>query len=449
MNDSRNSKLISYLSVSILLIAFYSILTFPNAVGLKIVRFVDITFIWWIIIAIIYFITIVCIKKYYDKRHNKLLIPVFLFLIWVLFSTIRGCFIAETYWDWKGLTANALALFLTVNVLLATNEKILQLLLSTYFKYVFGLFFVALIFFLPQSFGNYLMPFSFIIIFLPVLTYNWKWVVLFFTIIVLTASFGARSNVIKFAVPLALLIIYYARHIIQFRILNLVRMSFMLLPVMFFSLGALGVFNIFDMDDYIENINLTVIESDGRGNKLEGSVKDDTRTFIYEEVLTSANRLNSWVIGRSPARGNISEAFGQDDLNKRNERNGNEVAIANIFTWTGIVGVILYFLIFYQASYLAINRSKNIFVKMLGIFIAFRWAYSWVEDMNNFSLNYYMLWMMIGLCFSVSFRAMTNKEVTIWVRGIFDIQYRWYEYQLKQKNNDAKGFKNSSFTNLP
>ena len=107
-------------------------------------------------------------------------------------------------------------------------------------------------------------------------------------------------------------------------------------------------------------------------------------------------------------------------MNKRGERLGNEVAILNIFTWTGIIGVILYLLVFYRASYMAVNHSNNTFSKILGIFLAFRWFYSWVEDINIFSLTNFFLWVMIGMCFYKSFRALSNKEVSSWVQGIFE-----------------------------
>ena len=111
-------------------------------------------------------------------------------------------------------------------------------------------------------------------------------------------------------------------------------------------------------------------------------------------------------------------------MNKRNERNANEVSILNYFTWLGTVGVLLIFILFYQASYLAVNQSNNIFSKIIGLFIAFRWSYGWVEDINNFYIQYLFLWLFIGFCYSESFRQMTNSEMKHWVRGIFEKQRR-------------------------
>jgi len=95
-----------------------------------------------------------------------------------------------------------------------------------------------------------------------------------------------------------------------------------------------------------------------------------------------------------------------------------------VFTWTGIVGVILYFLIFFKATYLAIYKSKSRIMKIIGLYLSFRWAYTWVEDFSMFNLSYFFLWVVIGMCLSQDFREMSDQEFKNWVRGIFDERYR-------------------------
>ena len=205
---------------------------------------------------------------------------------------------------------------------------------------------------------------------------------------------------------------------------------------MLFILGVTGVFNVFHTTDYLGEQNITKTAYDG--TQYEENLAGDTRTFIYEEVITSALKNDYWIFGRTPARGNDSASFGAESfaLTRRYERIANEVGIANVFTWMGLVGVIFYFLVFFRASFLAVNRSRNIYAKMLGIYVAFRWLYSWVEDVNNFSLNYFTLWIMIGMCFSASFRLMTDYEVTIWIRGVFDKRYLNFDKYLKKEENE-------------
>jgi hypothetical protein len=282
----------------------------------------------------------------------------------------------------------------------------------------------VIIFFLiaTDAYGFYLVPISFLLLFFPALTLRWKIVMLIIAILVITADLGARSNVIKFTLPALFSLLFYIRLLLSNAILELIRKSLFIAPIILFSLAVTDVFNVFKMDDYIKS-DIVEIKKDAEGNIYEDNLKADTRSSIYIDVLNTAEDYNSWWIGRSPARGNKSESFGEWDESGRGERLGNEVAIANIFTWTGIVGVVLYFLVFYKASYLAINQSNNFFAKILGLFLAFRWLYAWVEDINNFSLTTFFLWFMIGLCFSKSFRIMTDQEVKHWVRGIFDKRY--------------------------
>lgn len=86
-------------------------------------------------------------------------------------------------------------------------------------------------------------------------------------------------------------------------------------------------------------------------------------------------------------------------------------------------------------------------MKLIGLYIAFRWLFSWIEDVNNFSLNYFMLWIMMGMCYSYSFRDMTNKEVVFWIRGIFDARYIHFQNYLIKKRKYEKSA-NSRFTNV-
>jgi len=316
-----------------------------------------------------------------------------------------------------------LALFIPLVAYVSSNKTVFQLILSSFIKYALPLFFVFAFVISKDAYGFYLVPITFLILFLPILTLRWKLILITFVIIVITADLGARSNVIKFGVPVLLSLIYYFRLFASKSFLEWVRKALFIMPVFLFFLAVTNVFNIFKMDEYLSGTYVTN-KVTAEGELVEDNLTADTRTFLYVEVLQTAQKHNSWLVGRSPARGNESEYFGMNDESGRGERAGNEVAILNIFTWTGIIGVLLYFMVFYRASYFAINHSNNIFSKILGIFVAFRWMYAWVEDINYFTLTTVFLWFMIGLCFSNSFRAMSDAEVKNWVREIFDKKVR-------------------------
>ena len=438
--NTVNKQIVSQaIPIAGFILAIYSILPYFKD-GVPMVSSLNNTTLWWIISALILIAFFLSTYFFFDKRNSDNLLIVWLYLLWNGVCVVRGMFEAELYWDWKGLIANTMALMLPVVIFSATNKVIVQSLLAFYIKYALPLFLVIGLIIRTDAFGFYLNPMTFLLLFLPALSKRQKILVLCITLIVLFADMGARSNVIKFGVPLFILFIYYLRNMIQVKMIEGLRLALFIIPVVFLWLGVSGVFNIFNINEHMEG-DYSTMGVDSDGNRVEQDLIVDTRTFIYEEVLESSVYNNYWLLGRTPARGNDSEFFGmfEAEYTGRYERSANEIGLANVFTWTGVVGVVLYFIIFYRASFLAINKSRNIYVKMLGVYVAFRWLFSWIEDINNFSLNYFMLMVMIGLCFSHSFRNMSDKEVLIWVRGIFDVRYvRLHQYLLKKEINEKR-----------
>ncbi|SFS36328.1 hypothetical protein SAMN05216365_10394 [Porphyromonadaceae bacterium NLAE-zl-C104] len=444
-----NKQILShFLPVTIVLLAVYSVVPYIKP-GMPVAQILDNTTVWWGISFLILFAFFLSRRYFFDKRNQDNMLIVWVYLAWNIVCIIRGMFVAEIYWDWKGLTENAMALLLPIIIFSSTNKMVVQSLLSFFVKYALPLFVVIAVIINTDAYGFYLIPISFMLLFLPVFTKRQKIILLIFALIVLISDFGARSNVIKFGVPLFLLVLYYFRNIISVKIMEWARIVLFVFPLVFFTLGVTGVFNILNIQEYMKN-EITVSGTDYTGERGEQNLMEDTRTFLYEEVLESAINNNYWLLGRTPARGNDSYTFGLllVELTGRYERLRNEIGLANVFTWTGIIGVILYSMIFFRASYLAVNRSRNIYAKMLGIFVAFRWLYSWVEDMNNFTLNYFMLMVVIGLCFSESFRSMSVKDVTVWARGVFDVRYVRLQQYLFKKNKYAKT-EYSSLANVP
>lgn len=417
-------------------LAVYSILPFSNSV---ILDFINNTIFWWLIFTFILY-QLWLWKKYFFKKNDaaKGIIIVNLFLWWMIFSIVRGLFIAHTYWDWKGLIGNSMSILLPLAVYSAVSLEYTQNIMKYYIKYALPLFILIFPLSIHAELGFYLVPIALILLFSSTLEFKWKVAIAFIALITIILGIAVRSNVIRFSVAILLSSIYYFRNFISLYFIKSLMFVLFAAPIIFLFLGVFSNFNVFNFQNYISGDYTVKTDKNEKGVVSEQSLLSDSRTFIYRDALHTASYYNSWLIGRSPARGTKSEQFAETDLNKRDERLANEVGISNIFTWTGIVGVILYFLVFFQASYTAIYKSVNIFASILGLYIAFHWAYSWVENFTNFTMNYFMIWVMIGLCFSTKFRQMNNREVEVWVRGIFDVRYRKLGYLLKQKREKWK-----------
>ena len=74
---------------------------------------------------------------------------------------------------------------------------------------------------------------------------------------------------------------------------------------------------------------------------------------------------------------------------------------------------------YFRSSYLALYRSNSYFIKLIGVFIAFHWAYGWVEDATKFAILNISLWSAISMGLSSQFRAMSDKEFLKWLEGVF------------------------------
>ncbi|WP_165750058.1 hypothetical protein [Cellulophaga sp. Z1A5H] len=384
------------------------------------------TFVWWVIYIAILILALKGKIFYYDKKNDPNFYLIKIYLTWNVIAILRGFFVAEDYWEWKHLIGTSLVLLLPIITYVSSNTFLVQRIVNKWFTYVLPMFTFIWIFIAHGAYGRYLIPISFVLLFYPLLNKQWKLISLSIAIFVIAIDLGARSNVIKFLVPFAIGLTYYFRSLLVYKLLVYTRIALLIAPFILLILGITNIFNIFKMSDYIEGEYR--VESSNKEWAGDGDLTVDTRTFIYVEVIASALKYDYVLFGRTPARGNESPSFGpaiDKELNRnKNERFGNEVGIANIFTWTGIVGVILNFLIFIKASYLGLKKSKNWVAKIIAIYISFRWSYSWVEDFSRFDLSTLFLWICIAICLSKSFRAMTDNEFKNWARGIFDQRYR-------------------------
>ena len=269
-----------------------------------------------------------------------------------------------------------------------------------------------------DGFARYLSPLYVIIIFFPLLTRKLRIYIGILVFLSFISDFGSRSNMIRIVVSACLMLIYYFQVPFQKRFIQIIHVSLFVVPILLFVLATTDVFNIFRIgEDYgDEYVVKTKLEN---GQFEEDDMSADTRTFLYKEVIESAQTRHSLIFGESANSGYISEWFKDASLGTKG-RVRSEVAILNVFNVFGIVGVVVFSLIFYFASYLCVNFSNNNICKIIGLFIAFRWTYSWIEEFFDLSMNFFFLWLIIGLCFSKAFRDMDEKSLKEWVLGIFN-----------------------------
>jgi hypothetical protein len=412
---SKRKIIIYLLPIFIVLITFISVnpwSIFPIGTS--------ITFLIW-------FLTLVIVlwykRKFFKPQNKRNYTIVSIYFLWMIAGVIRGMFVAEGYWEWKQWFSGTMSLALPVFVYVFSIPWLLRNVLKFWLKYAMVLFFFFYMWTLRAGvYQFYLGPILVVSCFLPIIpSKKWRYILITLLLFMIFLDFGARSQVIKASLTFLMVGLYILSKYISGNFLKITSWSLFIAPIILIYLGISGQFNVFE--DLSSNTGKYKETRRVDGKIVEEDLAGDTRSFIYIEVLGSAIKNNYFLWGRSPARGNDSLAFGESISQElgtdKKERHKNEVNFPNVFTWLGLIGMLLYCAIYFKSAYLALYKSQNIFLKLVGVFIAFRFLYGWVEDINNFDILSISIWMMIGMAFSEEFRNMTNQEFKNWVKSIF------------------------------
>lgn len=375
------------------------------------------TTIWWCIQAIILY----CFIRMKPSSYN--IKPINIFLFYLCISALYGAlFMTHSYWDWKLLVNNLLIFNLVLSSYTFSNPILLSKVLSIWYKYCWIIIIPLIPFLESDAIGRILVPFTFLSLLIPLLNKKYTLLVLISYSMTIIYGSDSRSDMIKFTVCILLgIFLYIQSKKIKFlnKLYRPLFITFIISPFVFFILGITNTFNIFHIEEELGIEDKYTLKS--QENADEYSALTDTRTFLYAEQISSAIKHEYLLFGHTIARGHESPTFGstsKNDSNGLGERASCEVSILNIFNYFGIVGVVIYFFIFFIASYKAIFQTNNSYLPIIGIYIAFRWTFSWIEDFSKFDLNYLLLWIMIGICYSPKYRQMNNQQFTLWIKQI-------------------------------
>ena len=375
------------------------------------------TFMWWLIRAFILYMFIKLSPKQYK------IIPVRIFLIMLVANAIYGgVYFVENYWDWKLLVNNLLIFSLPLACYPYSMPNVLTKTMRVWLRYAWIILLILYPFLSSDAFGRFLVPFSFLALFIPTLNKKFLVFVAIAYLITIILGSASRSDMLKFSVTILLgLYCFFVKNRFYYsKLLKSISITLFIAPFVLFYLGATGSFNVFNIDEELELDGKYMISSGDDEEDINALT--DTRTFLYEEEINSALNNNYVWFGHSIARGYESVAFGEWTDRamglKRGERQSCETSILNVFNYFGVIGVFVYLLVFLSAAYYALFKSNNAYIPIVGTYVSFRWLFAWIEDFSKFDLNYLFLWIMIGMCFSPMFRNMDNREFKSWIKSI-------------------------------
>ncbi|MCA4506386.1 hypothetical protein LDZ43_11950 [Bacteroides xylanisolvens] len=368
----------------------------------------------------------------YKNRKEANIIPDYkkimnLYLLYVIFTFIRGFWVIE-FWtdDTRSLVNGTLLMLMPIIIWYFSNpDKFSQLLSFWSKKWIVPSIIIMLLFFVKEGYAHLLAPAYFLILFYKELPKKYRRCVWIILAMVIYGGLSARSNVLRFAIVVLLSYLFIVKQIFR----NLKRISwsfFAILPIVLLLLGTLGIYNPFEALSNNANLNINLAEAQDKTGTVIQKANEDTRTFIYEGVLATSLKNDSWLIGRTFVRGyEVDQLFGVEayqiifERTGRMERISCEVGILNPFTWMGLIGLLLYSLMILAPSWYGVFRGRNKYVQCVGIILAFRFMFSFIEEMQTFGWNTITLWLMVAMCISPKFLKMSNNEMKIWIYSTF------------------------------
>lgn len=350
----------------------------------------------------------------------KLPIPIIIYILLVIISIFCGIFKATYYWDWKILYSNAMYYLLPLTSLFFYIPENLKQASRQWVKFAMIAFWFLLPIMQLECPAKFLVPFSFFILYWPY--YNKKGIIICIFAFIFVFAFGtlgSRSSIIRFIASFTLsLLVLYSQKISKYVLMTITTLLF-LIPIIFFSLGISGQFNIFKIGDYID-LDVTVENAYEEGET--ENLSSDTRTFLYVETIQSAIEHNYLLWGNSMSQGYYSKAFAYaDEVKGRGMRYACEVGILNVFINMGIIGVIAYMSIFLYTIVNVFINSRNKSLMILAILLSFRWFFSFIEEFSRYDLNMMFLWIEIAMCNSPYFLKMTDIQFKSWAKNLVSL----------------------------
>jgi len=357
--------------------------------------------------------------KIVNEKINRNFDSVFyikLFLYYNLLVLIRGLYDAKSEQDWVVIFSATIPLFLVIHfsIYLAAYKTSISSLIKSFITYGVVLSFFIYLFAPPLSldFAKSISPIYLMIFMIPFINKKNRIFIIFLTLMSFFSDFSNRSNLLNICVAFIITLTFLWRN--KSWILNLIKgMRFFLLafPIVFLILGLSGVFNIFLLGDMMDTYSIEY----GGGNKQDLLV--DSRTSIYVDVFSQLKKEDSFIFGLGASgktKTSLSDvSYADFDKVYKEGRRRTESGMLNYIQWGGMIGGLVYFLLFVKASYLGIYKSQNWFCIMLGVWVAFKGLFSFIEDATYFSVSSIFIFFAIGICMSKSIRVLTDSEIKI------------------------------------
>lgn len=254
---------------------------------------------------------------------------------------------------------------------------------------------------------------------IPFIKKKWWGVILVTAIFVALIDTNRRSILVNYAASLVFMLSWFALKRKFFR--SIVFSIIIVTPIVLLYLGLSGNFNLFEYMNDKYDYEMTFINDEGKEEQTR-SLFVDSRTGIYLDVLEGLKEHDAYVYGLG-AQGRTSTSLA--DVSEENYqtyrlgRLGSEAGMLNYAQWGGLLGSVFYGLLMIVAAFKATFKSNNGFMQLLGLFVAFKFLYSFLEDKIQFDAHAFYIFLWVGMCYNKTFRCMTDQQMKLYLRRVF------------------------------
>lgn len=339
---------------------------------------------------------------------------VFLFLSIGVLVTIYSLFMSSNYYEFNYLFIVFVpSLLFPLIVMLATNIEYLFILIKSLIIYSipisFILYFTKSNFDSMNDFTGFIAFIYLLILFIPFVKTSSKIFIIFIAVLSLFYNLDDRTNLLMILLCVFQVILYYflkalKKKFILLSSFRLQRIILLFLPFILLILGITGIYNIFKSSDkeeirtstYIENVSTT-----------------DSRTFLYDDVLTDLYTNNKLIFGLSATgkyKSSLMYFYTEDEVYK-NGRLGVEVGVLEYLLRGGLIYFLAFFALIVSSTKIALFHSNNDFSKLLGIYILIYWVISFIELQPGPQMWSLSLFIAIGAAYNPTVRKMNNIQI--------------------------------------
>lgn len=201
---------------------------------------------------------------------------------------------------------------------------------------------------------------------------------------------GDTQRALLTILPYSLVAFFLCKFIkIQKKIAYIIAITSIVTPIILLTYSVYTKISIFTYTNEIKNENLNT----------------DTRSFLYEELLTDLNQKGNFILGVGIGNGYNSPAF------KTQERDTSEVHFLHILSKGGILWLISYMIIIILAIFHALQNSNNYLCIGGSIMLSGFFVSGFIIDSTGFNFMHIIIWFYIFICSSSKWNSLSDKKI--------------------------------------